>query len=190
MKKINNKGFTLIELVIVIAILAILGTAVFLNLKPGELLGNSRNSTRKNDLAALTTAISKGVAAGEITLTSQNVGTLDENSTSLFSSAAGLVNDGSGYIKFTTQPGSKLDLAKLPVDPLNGNLFTCSAATGCASAAVNGTKYKIVYCSNGTEFELNTYLEGDLKTMASDGGDDDAAYETGTNLKLCPANAF
>lgn len=193
MQKNSNKGFTLIELVIVIAILAILGTAVFLNLRPGELLGDSRNSTRKSDLAALTTAISKGVATGDIVLVAQNQGAYDINSTSVSGSATAFLNNGTGYIKFTTQPNSRFELSKLPADPQNGGTYTCvnqDGKTDCATTAANGSTYKIVYCSNGTDFELNTYLEGAPQEMLNDGGDDAAAYETGTSLTLCPANAF
>jgi hypothetical protein len=49
-----------------------------------------------------------------------------------------------------------------------------------------GLKYR--FCSNGTDYEINAVLEGDLATMAKDGGDQFGLYEIGTNLNLCSAN--
>ncbi len=51
----NNKGFTLVELIVVITILAILGTIGFLSLQGYS--GQSRDSKRTADLRSLTTAV-------------------------------------------------------------------------------------------------------------------------------------
>lgn len=52
-----RKGFTLIELLIVIAIIAILSLVIVITLNPGELLAQSRDSSRLSDLATLNEAI-------------------------------------------------------------------------------------------------------------------------------------
>ena len=93
--KSNNKGFTLIELVIVIAIIAVLGTAVFLNIRPGEILSNSRNATRKSDVQNLVNAVNKGIVSGDIVLTATN------GWKSSADNGASYVVTGAGYVPFT-----------------------------------------------------------------------------------------
>ena len=58
-----KKGFTLLELLIVIAILAILATATILVLNPAELLKQARDSQRVTDIANLNSALSLYVTA-------------------------------------------------------------------------------------------------------------------------------
>ena len=57
-KKNKNKGFTLVELMIVIAILAILAAIVIFALNPAELFKRARDSQRMSDLRVLSSAIS------------------------------------------------------------------------------------------------------------------------------------
>lgn len=52
-----DKGFTLLELLIVIAILAVLATIVVLVLNPAETLAKSRDTQRMSDLATMKSAI-------------------------------------------------------------------------------------------------------------------------------------
>lgn len=60
MKK--QKGFTLVEIVIVIAIIGILAAVTVVALKPQEIFANGRNSRRTNDIAALNSAIGQWLA--------------------------------------------------------------------------------------------------------------------------------
>lgn len=57
MIKTSKKGFTLLELLIVIAILAILATAVVLVLNPAEYLRQARDTQRMTDMDTLRNAI-------------------------------------------------------------------------------------------------------------------------------------
>src|SRR3989344_7632899 len=59
------RGFTLLELIIVIAILAILSVAVILVINPAETLARARDSQRLSDLAAVKSAI--GLYLAEVT---------------------------------------------------------------------------------------------------------------------------
>jgi len=179
--KSNNKGFTLIELVIVIAIIAVLGTAVFLNIRPGEILSNSRNATRKSDVQNLVNAVNKGIVSGDIVLTATN------GWKSSADNGASYVVTGAGYVPFTqalANGTAKLDLSKLPSDPMNGNSI---APVNNVNQIIGGTAtYKVAYCSDGKDFEVNVYLENDTKNeMANDGGNNPTAYEVGSNTQLC-----
>lgn len=57
MQTINKKGFTLVELLIVMGILAVLATATAIILNPGELLAQSRDARRVADLNTVYSAI-------------------------------------------------------------------------------------------------------------------------------------
>ena len=52
-----NKSFTLLELLIVIAIIAVLSTVVIFALDPGEMMAKARDTKRLTDLAQLEKAI-------------------------------------------------------------------------------------------------------------------------------------
>src|SRR3989338_2734046 len=52
-----RKGFTLVELLIVIAILAILATVVVLVLNPAQLLAEARDGQRVSDLSTIQSAL-------------------------------------------------------------------------------------------------------------------------------------
>jgi len=53
----EEKAFTLIELLIVIAIIAILAAAVIISVNPGELLAKARDATRERHVKALESAV-------------------------------------------------------------------------------------------------------------------------------------
>lgn len=58
MDKYNSRrSFTLIEMLVVLAIVAVLSTVVILALNPAELIKQSRDTTRFSDLATLNTAV-------------------------------------------------------------------------------------------------------------------------------------
>lgn len=57
-QSLKGAGFTLVELLIVIAILGVLSASVVLVLNPAELLKQARDSTRVSDLASMNSAIS------------------------------------------------------------------------------------------------------------------------------------
>lgn len=59
MKLKIKKGFTLVELIIVIAIIAILAGAIFVAIDPARRLHEARNARRSSDIATIVDAVKK-----------------------------------------------------------------------------------------------------------------------------------
>ena len=182
----NTKGFTLVELLVVIGILAILTAAVVIILNPAELLRQARDSQRFTDLDAVRNAISLYLAdrgsSASLTASASNCYVLTGASTTAacggrFASGtttpdADLTVDGTGWIPVNfASISSGSPLSVLPRDPSHG-------ATYYYAYKANNTQY---------DFELNAVLEstkyaGDKD--ANDGGSDAGIYEVGSDLTL------
>ena len=71
MKK-NQKGFTLVELLVVVAIIVVLAGVLLLAINPAALLAKGRDARRLEDIEALNKALALSLADGEITLVNNN----------------------------------------------------------------------------------------------------------------------
>ena len=179
-------GFTLLELLIVIAILAILATVVILVMNPAEALKKTRDTQRIQDLDNLKSTLLLYLAEkGELDLPGGKC--TQENpckSTCCIDSADGTTylcpctgsykstdNNGHGWIplNFTSMAGGS-PISHLPVDPINNDTYYYSFA-------------------QGSSFEIDCVFESDYyKTKKDldkkDGGNNDNLYEVGTELTL------
>ena len=189
-KPASKKGFTLLELLVVIGVLAILATATLLVLNPIEIMRQSRDAARVSDLATLKSAISvyiTGVSSTDLDGGTTSCTTLCYvNAASVTSNCAGRHGtktttedsdrtvDALGWvpIDFTDIPGGS-PVSVLPIDPTN-------TATYFYSYACDDT--------NKT-FELNTVFES-VKYLTTDdydgkdGGNSATTYEVGTEPGL------
>jgi len=167
-----TRGFTLVELLVVIAIIAILAAVVVLIINPLELTRRGRDAARLTDLANLQNAIN--VAVQESTESAQEilckgVGT----ATCAAKSNVGTRKaDGTGWVKVDLSTQKAVSVPTLPIDPSNG------------------VPYHYVYCADttggGAKWEIFATLESEQqkKRMGEDGGNDTARYEIGSDLSL------
>lgn len=192
-------SFTLIELLIVIGVLATLSTASVLMLNPVEMLKQSRDTMRFNDLGSLNNALMLFQMASSAPIgTNQTVYiSLPDLDNALpkdcaeytlpvlpagWSYSCALLSDyrkvdGNGWIPVDFgQISNGSPLASLPVDPINdiqGNFYYAYTIGG--SWELNAT----------VEASKNN-LGGGNDRVSTDGGDDFTKYEVGTNLTLAP----
>ena len=214
------KGFTLIELIIVITILVILGVVVVMLIDPAEIMAQSRDSQRISDLATMKGAtqlvLASGVPSnyGTVCDTAQPITAMAKIWTSTVTaggsgysfvsatSTRSLV-DSTGWVKIDyTTPSTGRALANLPTDPTNQYVVAGTA----------GLYYRwgCTYISGKYEYEFDAALESakykagctasgcDDKGL-TDGGNSNATvtptgnndrYEVGNNLNVLPSTSF
>ncbi len=171
-----KKGFTLLELLIVIAILAILATVVILVLNPAEYLKQTRDARRMSDLGTVrdsinlflaTTSTPGLTAATTCTVTACTgcpLGTCTANLITL-TNGTGWVN-----VNFNSLTNGS-PISKLPLDPTNSTT-NYYAYRGWTDAGSN------------PQFELDTVLESAKYSPnnGTDGGNQASWYELGSNI--------
>ena len=202
-----KRGFTLLELLIVIGILAILATAAVLVLNPAEFMRRARDSTRAADLTALHKSL--GIYLSTIktpnmdnnlghckggTGTQQVYSYLDGATSSLttFPYVSGVAYpgnvhgsssravDGNGWLPVNlTGMANGSPLSRFPVDPLN------------ATSTSSSTTFVYIYgCDDAQDsWVITARMESskfnqELATPSKDGGPDDSLFEVGNAVGL------
>jgi prepilin-type N-terminal cleavage/methylation domain-containing protein len=200
MKNNNNKNilksssFTLIELIIVLAIISILVTILIATIKPTEIFKKARDSKRIADLKNIEKAIDLLYSTypnfNELNYASTNIVyiSLKDDSPTCSSYISQLPSlppgyqyrcsanpqniDGTGWIPIPFNNFDIINLANLPIDP------------------INKPPYYYIFVVGGN-YEVTAALEADSNRningpAGTDGGTSWNVYEVGSNKKLTP----
>lgn len=169
----KTNGFTLVELLVVIAIIAVLAAVVVLIINPLELTRQSRDTARLSDLTSLNNALNVAVqeasnsgaqvlCVGTTAPCSGTSNTLPQTTTRR--------SDGTGWVKVNLGAQQSVSVPTLPADP------------------VNDATYRYTYTTNaaGDKWEINAVLESQKfqTKMANDGGNNDNVYEVGSDYSI------
>ena len=185
-----EKGFTLLELLIVIGILAILSTTMIIVINPAEILRKARDSQRISDLSSLKTVIAyyltnaSSPSIGSDTYSYSVITGTTCGGRTTTSTTSQLVN-GTGWIPVNMSGltgGSPI--GSLPIDP---NPTALTPATGKARYYVYVTNVSDLTFEIVANMESTYYSQGgDGDIESKDGGVTALAkvYETGTELGI------
>ena len=121
-----QSGFTLLEILLVVAAIAILAGIVILAINPNKQLGDTRNAQRRSDIRTILDAVYQYSIDNNGSLPA-NIGT---TLTEICKTDAGACTD---LIDLSALTASEKYLVTMPVDPI--------CPLGCAGTA--GTGYKI-----------------------------------------------
>jgi prepilin-type N-terminal cleavage/methylation domain-containing protein len=191
------KGFTLVELLIVIGIVVILSVAVVLTLNPAELLRQARDSTRISDMNTIKSSLALFQADTASTSIVTSIGNCYVHS------ASGITSAGCGgrfpvnmtpATSATTSNSSSQSVAGQVAGWIPVNLSAVTAGAPISAWPIdptNNTSYFYAYAvttTNGVNvYEINAVLESTKYTattnyMTSDGGSTSTQYEVGTGI--------
>lgn len=162
----NTRGFTLIEMLVVVFLIIILFGVVLLIVNPVEVVKKGRDSHRLSDLKTLEQAVSSAVNYGIQQGISQSQILCGATSpcSGLSTDANARNNDGTGWVKVNLKNYSTVNFGVLPIDP------------------VNNSNWHYTYSSNGTDWEIATKMES--KSYANLNSPTTGFYALGTTTGL------
>jgi len=183
-----KKGFTLLELLIVIGILAILSTTIVIVINPAQLLKKARDSQRISDLNTMKTAIAYYITEETGTLsigslysaqTYADLAGVKCHASATVAPAVTFLTDSTGWIPidFDGLSGGS-PIGALPGDP---NRTTIAAEPGRYYVYMVGStsNYTFKLVAN---MESTYYGSGAGSVETGDGGTEATLYEVGTSM--------
>ena len=173
MYSLIKKGFTLVELVIVIGVIGIIATILLVALNPAETQRKARDATRLKDVSTLQAIVEQALGDGVAGLCAGTIGT-------------GACRMSNAVATPGQQPCSAnwigVDLCNytrsVPADPSNIATGRCTSSAG-TTPATNICHLYYYLDIVGTDYEINIRMEstGNRARLANDGGNNFWTYE-------------
>ena len=127
----NKKGFTLIEILVVVGLIAILATITIVAINPGKNFRDTRNTQRRADIGEILDAVTQYAAEDGNSLA--GLGTIP-----LCTATPAAIGTGSGNVNLSTVLVDEF-IAAIPKDPSNGT----DANTGYTICQTAGGRVQI-----------------------------------------------
>jgi len=206
----RRSGFTLIELIVTVGIVAVLITIVTVSLNPAEQLARARDAKRTGDLASLRKALDLYMAQSTgANLTGETVANdscVGGSSPTLFSNTMKALGPPSGFTAVTASNGQTVatsspasttiswlpaligstpggsPLTQLPLDPKSSPVAESSPLVRTAFATTPGYLYLYAYAcrKDSTTYEMTARFESDYYKDQIDADGTDGGNSTST----------
>lgn len=167
----NINGFTLIEILMTMAVIAVLASVLFIIINPTEQARRARDSKRVSDLATIKTAIDLALADGQI-----------------LTATGGGVSFGTDVDNFAGMSGFEIGkyASTIPKDPYKGSgtpKIINDGSLCTTTSAVSTPTY--LFWSDGSTYIVRSIMESKTNcNLVIDDGNLNSTYELGTEPGL------
>ena len=135
MSKVKSaKGFTLIEILVVVALIAILAAITYIAINPAKNFMDTRNAQRSSDVSQILNAVTQYTSE-------QGHALADLGTIPLCTATPAAIGSGTGNINLTTALVDEY-IVGIPVDPTGGATYT-AANTGYTICQTAGGRVEI-----------------------------------------------
>jgi len=147
-KGCSQKGFTLMEILVVIGIIAILAAIVVVAINPSRQFAQARNSERESNVTTILNAIGQNIADNKGTFTCGDISSTTLVATTTIGSGSGAVNLGClvptyipSAIPFDPIGGSAADTKYTVVEDTLGRFTVCAPQHAESALGAAATTY-------------------------------------------------